>query len=296
MNNKLQLNLNNPEQFPLLNSLNEDLEKLIPGDLLFLDSLYMARDRNYLRPENVALFKPILNELKIRLTDTRFSILGGLIKELKRERDNYLGLNITASDQRNYAMEIYNGQVIERVKIFQDVVFSMIIKIFRDLVGANEAALQKTNLSYCLEVWLEEFLINKGAGKPAAKTKKILTYDWTGKPQNLTVLHKAMKEAFIDNDTKVKDFCNIFGSLNTTEIKPVKWIRSPTELLQFLYEMMKAGLIAKGNSMSYQRLKACFCKEDGSQFNEALRSIFEQIKKGYTPEKTDIKKLVKSIK
>lgn len=129
------------------------------------------------------------------------------------------------------------------------------------------------------------------------KSKIILTYNWMGKPQNLTVLHKEMRGVFIDKETKVKDFCNIFENLNTTSIKPVKWIRSATDLLQLLYDMMNAGLIKdETKRMNYQRLIACFCKEDGSQFNQAFRSIFEQIKKDFTPVKTDIKELVKKLK
>lgn len=127
--------------------------------------------------------------------------------------------------------------------------------------------------------------------------KKLLTYNWTGKPQNLTVLHKAMKGDFIVKETNVKDFCSIFENKNIVGINPVKWKRTATDLLQLLYEMMKKGLIIdERKRMNYKRLKACFCKEDGSQFSEAFRSIFEQIKKDYTPEKTNIKNLLTNLK
>jgi len=146
----------------------------------------------------------------------------------------------------------------------------------------------------------EENLQNENKTKKhqtPVKDKKLHTYNWIGKPQNITELHKAMKGVFIVKETKVKDFCSIFEKVDTARIKQVKWIRLPTELLQFLYEMMKAGLIKDEiKRMSYQRLIACFCKEDGSSFNEAFRSIFEQIKKDYTPVKTDIKELVKRFK
>lgn len=130
--------------------------------------------------------------------------------------------------------------------------------------------------------------------KPPAKTKKILTYDWTGKPQNKTVLHKAMKSVFIDKGTGQNDFCIIFENKNTAGIKQVIWLRGATDLLQFLYEMMEAGLIKdERDRMNYKRLTACFCKEDGSQFNEAFKELFNPIKNGFTTQKKDIIELVK---
>lgn len=127
--------------------------------------------------------------------------------------------------------------------------------------------------------------------------KKILTYDWIGKPQNKTVLFKILKDVFIDKETKVKDFCNIFENVNTAGIKPIKWIMLPTDLLLFLNEMMNEGLIKdERKRMNWLKLNACFCKADGSRFTEALRSIFKQIKDEITTEKKDIKELVKSLK
>jgi hypothetical protein len=127
--------------------------------------------------------------------------------------------------------------------------------------------------------------------------KKLLTYNWTGKKAELIELHKAMKGVFIDKKTNINDFCSLFDSVDTNTIKSVKWIKTPTDLLLFLYEMMENGLIVdERDRMKYKRLQACFLKADGSQFDESFSSIFQQIKNNYTAQKPDIKELVKQFK
>ena len=128
-------------------------------------------------------------------------------------------------------------------------------------------------------------------------TKTALTsYNWTGKPEELIELHRKMKGVLIDKKTEMNDFCNIFKDANLVGIRPVKWLRSTTDLLQFLYEMMDAGLIKNEiKYMNYKRLQACFIKLDSSKFDESFRSIFQQIKNGITTEKNDIKELVKKF-
>ncbi len=167
-------------------------------------------------------------------------------------------------------------------------------------IGRTPAFIKTRNEKYGIYLkWLDRLDGNPTITikKPQKKVNKLHTYNWIGKPQNITVLHKAMKGIFIDKDTKVKDFCSIFENVDTSEIKPIKWIRYTTDLLLFLFEMMEAGLIKKEiKRMNYKRLNACFCKEDGSHFNEALRTIFQQIKDSITAKKTDIKELVKSVK
>ena len=50
--------------------------------------------------------------------------------------------------------------------------------------------------------------------KAPPSLKKILTYNWLGKPHKLTDFHKSMKGVFIDKETSVKDFCKIFEGVN----------------------------------------------------------------------------------
>ena len=58
---------------------------------------------------------------------------------------------------------------------------------------------------------------------------------------------------------------------------------------------MEDGLIKK-ERMNYERLKSCFCKLDGSVFNESLKEILQQIKNDLSPKRDNIIALIKKLK
>jgi len=140
--------------------------------------------------------------------------------------------------------------------------------------------------------WLDSYKDEK----KSSKVKTINSYTWIGKPQNKNQLYKDLKGGYINKETSYKDFENIFNGIDTEFITKVKWQKMPTDLLYFLYKMMDEKILTDEiERMNYKRLNACFCKADGSGFDENLKEIFFQIKANLV-DKKDIDKLIKAIK
>ncbi len=148
------------------------------------------------------------------------------------------------------------------------------------------------------DVLLTWFESNEYVGKDITnvkKQKKINSYTWIGKRQNMNQLYINMKKSYIDKETSYKDFDNIFNNIDIVNINKVKWQKMPTDLLYFIYTMMQKGVLTNTKRMDYRCLKACFCKADGSTFDENFKEILLQIKKDCVV-KNDIDELIKAIK
>jgi hypothetical protein len=130
--------------------------------------------------------------------------------------------------------------------------------------------------------------------KSKSDAKVLRSYKWQGKKEDLNELYNEMNGVFIGKETSIDNFRKVFEQVDTKEIAPVKWCtNNATESLYFIHQMMEGELIKKENRMNYIRLKACFCKSDGSSFDESFKELYQPIKNGLTPERPDIIALIK---
>lgn len=121
-------------------------------------------------------------------------------------------------------------------------------------------------------------LLTKGT-----KQQKKTSYVWHSNPdKELQELYSLMMDKYklIASETTPEQFKAVFTGQPIESINPIKWHQdNASELLYFIYKLEQTNNIAHNPKRAdYQKLKACFVKPDGSQFNEALKTLKQQIK------------------
>lgn len=136
--------------------------------------------------------------------------------------------------------------------------------------------------------WLQKYLSNeidhqqkRPARKPPKQQKKT-SYVWQINPDNeLPELYSLMinKYKLIAPETTYEQFKAVFTGQAIESINPIKWHQdNASELLYFIDRLEQLNNIEHNPKRAdYQKLKACFVKPDGSQFNEALKTLKQQI-------------------
>lgn len=256
-----------------------EADEFFSGCIKVIEYLESEMDKSLYKRKSELELMPHLPEAESDNTKT--------LEQRQKEMVDYCEKELHDISRNNFPVNLLH---LSGNRFIGDFYYSHAIEIREAIASAMEEVNNPLKLIPA-SITYEQKDIERKMKKPPAN---IFTYDWTGKQQNKTVLHKAMKSVFIDKGTGLNDFCIIFEKKNTAGIKQVIWLRGATDLLQFLYEMMKGGLIKdETDRMSYKKLTACFCKEDGSQFNEAFKELFNPIKNGLTTQKKDIIELVK---
>jgi hypothetical protein len=115
------------------------------------------------------------------------------------------------------------------------------------------------------------------------KAIKQITYVWQSKPDDeLPELYSLMIDQYklIAPDTTYERFKAVFtGQLIDESFEPIRWHQdNASELLYFIDKLEQSNNIEHNPKRAdYQKLKACFVKPDGKQFNEALKTLKQQI-------------------
>ena len=155
--------------------------------------------------------------------------------------------------------------------------------------------------------WLQKYLSNeinyqqkKPIRKPPKQQKKT-SYVWQNNPdKELPELYRLMidKYKLIAPETTLEQFKAVFTGQAKESINPIKWHQdNASELLYFIDRLEQSNNIKHNPKRAdYQKLKACFVKPDGSQFNEALKSLKTKIDINLSPDKqTAIDELVSNF-
>ena len=155
MNNNFQFDLNNAEQYPLLNGLDKNIDRLTPQGI---KHLYFRETKFENEDEEIRVFKNEMQGIKSDFYN-RFDYD---VRQLKNERDNCLGTAIPTNEQRGYAFSAYNSIIIEKVNSFHRQINHMIITIFPTFVLFGN--MEDMNLDKYFEIWYKEFPIKDDAG------------------------------------------------------------------------------------------------------------------------------------
>ncbi|HPO47924.1 MAG TPA: hypothetical protein PLS09_03590, partial [Paludibacteraceae bacterium] len=136
--------------------------------------------------------------------------------------------------------------------------------------------------------WLQKYLSNeidyqqkKPTRKPPKQQQKT-SYVWQNNPdKELPELYKLMIDNYklIAPETSLEQFKAVFTGQAIESINPIKWHQdNASELLYFIDRLQQTNnIVHNPKRADYQKLKACFVKPDGSQFNEALKSLKTKI-------------------
>lgn len=155
--------------------------------------------------------------------------------------------------------------------------------------------------------WLQKYLSNEidyQQKKPTRKPPKQQTktsYVWQNNPdKELPELYKLMIDNYklIAPETTLEQFKAVFTGQAIESINPIKWHQdNASELLYFIDRLQQTNnIVHNPKRTDYQKLKACFVKPDGSQFNEALKSLKTKIDINLSPDKqTAIDELVSNF-
>lgn len=121
----------------------------------------------------------------------------------------------------------------------------------------------------------ERLIQNKSQKK---KSQKKTSYVWQSNPDNeLPELYSLMinKYKLIAPETTPEQFKAIFTGQSIESINPIKWHQeNASELLYFINRLEQSNNIGHNPKRAdYQKLKACFVKPDGKQFNAVWKSL-----------------------
>ena len=105
------------------------------------------------------------------------------------------------------------------------------------------------------------------------------------------------KYRLIAPETTLEQFKAVFTRQPIESINPIKWHQdNASELLYFIDRLEQSNNIEHNPKRAdYQKLKACFVKPDGSQFNEALKILKQQIQFIAPDKQTAIDELVSNF-
>lgn len=71
---------------------------------------------------------------------------------------------------------------------------------------------------------------------------------------------------------------NVFYGSYLHEVNPLIWkSNNASELLYFITQLMDRGLLKPEKRIDYQRLKACFVKASGSEFDESFKDLYQKL-------------------
>ena len=182
---------------------------------------------------------------------------------------------------------LYNRHKAEYKKQFQLATDSQfrkryISKAERLLTGIK--VLLPTHIDTTEFIICERYLREYLSGKPKNETTKSekLTYQWTGKRNELKGFYHAMrdKSKLILPETTYEQFKYIFTGEPVDGVKnPIRWHdNNASELLYFIGQLFENNLIIRiRKTMDYQLLKACFVDSNGHAFNQELKSLYTAV-------------------
>ncbi|WP_335637058.1 hypothetical protein [Maribacter arcticus] len=144
--------------------------------------------------------------------------------------------------------------------------------------------------------WFKKYLFNEmdyhknRPVKKQIKQQKRTSYVWQNNPdKELPELYKLMvnKYKLIASDTTIEQFKVIFAGKPIETINPIKWHQdNASELLYFIDRLEQSNnIVYNSKRADYQKLKACFVKPDGKQFNVVWKSLKTNIEINLSPEK-----------
>lgn len=137
--------------------------------------------------------------------------------------------------------------------------------------------------------WLQKYLSNeidhqqKRPARKPPKQQKTTSYVWQNNPdKELPELYSLMikKYKLIASETTPEQFIAVFtGQAIDDSFEPIRWHQdNASELLYFIDRLEQSNNIEHNPKRAdYQKLKACFVKPGGNQFNEALKTLKQQI-------------------
>jgi len=129
---------------------------------------------------------------------------------------------------------------------------------------------------------LNQINVSNKVSKAVKNNRTLLSYQWQGKPDELKELFYKIKGNLISDKTKWNDFEKVFSGLPVDEIARIKWHDyNATELIFFIQHLenidgtgIKANIDKnKKRRSDFIKLKSCFVKPDGSQFNENFKQL-----------------------
>ena len=144
--------------------------------------------------------------------------------------------------------------------------------------------------------WLQKYFSNeidhqqKRPTRKPPKQQKKTSYVWQNNPdKELPELYKLMidKYKLIAPETTLEQFKAVFTGQAIESINPIKWHQdNASELLYFIDRLQKTNnIVHNPKKADYQKMTACFVKPNGSQFNEALKSLKTKIDINLSPDK-----------
>jgi hypothetical protein len=230
-------------------------------------------------PENILQNTIVIKSDKIKVTpDHDFDILkNSRLQTFEEETQRYIdaGVNI---DREISWKEWLNDEIKfidKRIKDFDkfQVEQPILYKGFKS---------RKYNWLKYNKFILEQINVSNKVSKAVKNDKTLLSYQWQNTPEDLKELFDKIKSNLIAEDTEWKNFKKVFSGTPVNQFEPIKWHDdNATELIFFIQHLenidgtgIKANIDKSGKRRSdFIKLKSCFVKSDGSQFNENLRQL-----------------------
>lgn len=161
----------------------------------------------------------------------------------------------------------------------QNVEFDLVCPLEKDSKEVNEY-LRKTLIELKKEL----------SENQTKKTKKKKTsYVWQGSQDELPLLHNLMVNEYklIVPETTYEQSQAVFTGQPIESIHPIKWHQdNASELLYFIDRLKQSHQIEHNPKRAdYQKLKACFVKPDGSQFDSAFKQLKTNIELNLSKDK-----------
>lgn len=150
------------------------------------------------------------------------------------------------------------------------------------------------------ERWLQKYLsieIDHQQKRPARKPpkpQKKTSYVWQNNPdKELPELYNSMVNEFklIASETSYEQFKAAFSGQPIDEsFEPIRWHQNnSSELLYFIDRLEQSNNIEHNPKRAdYMKLKACFVKPDGSQFDVVWKSLKTNIEINLSPDKQKV--------
>lgn len=123
------------------------------------------------------------------------------------------------------------------------------------------------------------------------RNRRLLTYEWTGKKEEIKELYDALTDTFIDKRTNFEQFKVFLSGVPIEQLSnKIIWkSNNATELLFFIKSLEELGLVKKSSTnMNYDQIKACFVKTDGDPFNEKFKVLKTNIEIRLNQNKQDL--------
>lgn len=110
------------------------------------------------------------------------------------------------------------------------------------------------------------------------KVKIVRSYKWQGKPEELSKLYNKMKGDFIALENRLQDFKHVFSNKDLSMINAIRWHDdNASELLYFIMQLEKYGLLKAGKRLNYAALTGCFVTNEGKKFTASFKNLKQSI-------------------